>query len=142
MHVPIDKYVFSIDLAQRNRKKTLLNTRFAFSVNLRLASLICRADPRRIKSKTREKSRQTQNRRTIEPRRCQKAIVRFGLNLKKKTTIKPYENFKLGSPTKPLEKHWPISAVTYPRASWPTVVLKTLFYMYNKALFAWACTCT
>lgn len=83
MHVPIDKYVFSIDLAQRNRKKTLLNTRFAFSVNLRLASLICRADPRRIKSKTREKSRQTQNRRTIEPRRCQKAIVRFGLNLKK-----------------------------------------------------------
>lgn len=37
------------------------------------------------------------------------------------------ENFKLGSPTKLLQN---------PRDDWPTVIFKTLFNMYNKALFA------
>lgn len=38
LYVRTDKYVFSIDLAQHNRKKPSLNIRFAFCVNLGLAS--------------------------------------------------------------------------------------------------------
>lgn len=86
-------------------KKNLIKYKVRFQCQSEVGLSDLQGGPQKNKSKTREKSRQTQNRRTIEPRRCQKAIVRFGLNLKKKTTIKPYENFKLGSPTNPLEKH-------------------------------------
>lgn len=86
MYVQTDTYAFSIDLAQRNRKNTSLNIRFAFCVNLGLAFDL-QGGLWTEESRVKLEKRPTHSRRKIEPWRFQKAIVRFGLNLKK-TTIK------------------------------------------------------
>lgn len=78
VHVLTDTYAFSIDLAQRNRKKSI-NIRYPLCVNLWFAS----DSPGR----TPEESRVKLEKSPCEPRAdekwgCQKAILRFGLNLK------------------------------------------------------------